>query len=97
MGRFVEGEDWRQDSLLPVSLDDYVLEDNPVRVVEAYIDALDLKTLGFAGMQPAVTGRPALSPVYHVEDLLVRLPQPDSVEPPPRTRIWPQYRTDVVD
>ena len=62
MGRFVEGEDRRQSLLLPESLDDYVCEDNPVRVVEAFIDALDLDTLGFDGMSPAVTGRPAYHP-----------------------------------
>lgn len=62
MGRFVEGEDRRQDFLLPASLDDYVAEDNPVRVVEAFIDELDLTSLGFAGMKPAETGRPAYHP-----------------------------------
>lgn len=61
MGRFVQGEDRRQDYLLPASLDDYVSADNPVRAVEAFIDALDLKALEFAGMTPAETGRPA----YH--------------------------------
>ncbi|MBF7013736.1 IS1182 family transposase [Novosphingobium resinovorum] len=62
MGRFVEGEDRRQDSFLPASLDDYVSEDNPVRVVEAFIDELDLTALGFEGMTPALTGRPAYHP-----------------------------------
>ena len=66
MGRFVEGEDRRQSFLLPASLDDYVTEDNPVRVVEAFIDELDLAALGFEGMQPAATGRPA----YHPSTLL---------------------------
>ena len=45
MGRFVEGEDRSQSLLLPESLDDYVGEDNPVRVIEAFIDALDLGEL----------------------------------------------------
>jgi transposase len=80
MGRFVEGEDRRQSFLLPASLDDYVTEDNPVRVVEAFIDELDLGTLGFEGVQPAVTGLP---PLDDAEDLPLRLPQPASVEPPP--------------
>jgi transposase len=62
MRRFVEGEDRRQSFLLPASLDDYVTEDNPVRVVEAFIDELDLGTLGFEGVQPAATGRPAYHP-----------------------------------
>lgn len=62
MGRFVQGEDRRQDYLLPASLDDYVSADNPVRAVEAFIDALDLKALEFAGITPAETGRPAYHP-----------------------------------
>jgi transposase len=66
MKRFVEGEDRRQSLLLPESLDDYVTEDNPVRVVEVFIDELDLDALGFEGVQPAVTGRPA----YHPSTLL---------------------------
>jgi transposase len=66
MGRFVEGEDRRQAFLLPQSLDDYVTEDNPVRVVEVFIDELDLGALGFAGVHPALTGRPA----YHPSTLL---------------------------
>ncbi len=57
MPRFVEGEDRKQAWLLPGSLDDYVTEDNPVRIVEAFIDELDLGTLGFAGVEPAATGR----------------------------------------
>jgi len=66
MGRFVEGEDRRQSLLLPESLDDYVTEDNPVRVVEAFIDELELGALGFDGVEPALTGRPA----YHPSTLL---------------------------
>ena len=66
MGRFVEGDDRRQSLLLPASLDDYVTGDNPVRVVEAFIDELDLGALGFEGVQPASTGRPA----YHPSTLL---------------------------
>ena len=62
MGRFVEGADRRQDFLLPASLDDYLSEDNPVRAVEAFIDALDLKALEFVGMTPAETGRLAYHP-----------------------------------
>lgn len=62
MGRFVRGEDRRQDFLLPASLDDYVSEHNPVRVVEAFIDELDFHALGFAGATPAETGRPAYHP-----------------------------------
>src|SRR5450432_2812004 len=62
MRRFVEGEDRRQSLLLPDSLDDYVTEDNPVRVVEVFIDELDVGALGFGGVEPAATGRPAYHP-----------------------------------
>jgi transposase len=66
MKRFVEGEDRLQAALLPHCLDDYVTEDNPVRVIEAFIDGLDLAMLGFAGVVPETTGRPA----YHPATLL---------------------------
>ena len=57
MKRFVEGRDRRQGVLLPEYLDDYVSEENPVRIVEAFIDELDLAALGFAGVMPEPTGR----------------------------------------
>jgi hypothetical protein len=62
MPRFVEGSDRKQVTLLPECLDDYLGEDNPVRVVEAFVEELDLEALGFEGMTPAVTGRPS----YHL-------------------------------
>lgn len=62
MKRFIEGEDRRQVTLLPECLDDYVGEDNPVRVVDVFVDELDLHGLGFAGADPAATGRPAYHP-----------------------------------
>jgi len=62
MSRFVQGADRRQPTLLPECLDDYVAEDNPVRVVDVFVDELDLKGLGFEGMTPAATGRPAYHP-----------------------------------
>ena len=66
MSRFVEGEDRRQAALLPSCLDDYVSDDNPARVVDVFVDELDLLALGFDGMAPAATGRPA----YHPRTLL---------------------------
>jgi transposase len=65
MSRFVEGEDRRQPALLPSCLDDYVGEDNPARVIDVFVDGLDLDALGF-GVMPATTGRPA----YHSATLL---------------------------
>ncbi|WP_158914533.1 IS1182 family transposase [Caulobacter sp. S45] len=66
MSRFVEGEDRQQQALLPSCLEDYVSEDNPVRIVDVFVSELDLGSLGFDGMAPASTGRPA----YHPATLL---------------------------
>jgi transposase len=62
MKRFVEGKDRRQGVLLPEYLDDYVSEENPVRVIEVFVDELDFAALGFAGIVPEATGRPAYHP-----------------------------------
>src|SRR5438128_7404418 len=66
MHRFIDGEDRMQQTLLPNSLEDYVSEENPVRVIDVLIDELDLASLGFSGATPAATGRPA----YHPSTLL---------------------------
>jgi transposase len=66
MARFVQGSDRHQVALLPDCLDDYVDVDNPVRVVDVFVDELDLAALGFAGVVPASTGRPG----YHPATLL---------------------------
>src|SRR5450759_480367 len=62
MKRFIQGEDRTQGILLPECLDDYVAEANPVRVVDVFVDELDLGKLGFEGVDPAATGRPAYHP-----------------------------------
>src|SRR5271167_1538956 len=62
MKRFVESEDRRQGVLLPEYLDDFVAEENQVRVVEAFVEELDLAALGFDGIRPAATGRPSYHP-----------------------------------
>jgi transposase len=62
MKRFIEGEDRTQVTLLPACLEDYVEAENPVRVVEVFADGLDLGALGFVGVDPAATGRPAYHP-----------------------------------
>jgi transposase len=66
MKRFIEGDDRNQRTLLPECLEDFVTEDNPVRVVDVFIDGLKLEQLGFDGALPAATGRPA----YHPATLL---------------------------
>ena len=62
MKRFVEGLDRGQSTLFPETLEDFVAEDNPVRVIEAFVEALDLGDLGFGGVDPKATGRPAYHP-----------------------------------
>ena len=62
MGRFVEGEDRGQGVLLAEFLDDYVSEENPVRVIDVFVDELDLGKLGFAGVVAEATGRPGYHP-----------------------------------
>lgn len=62
MKRFIQGEHRGQCTLLPESLDDYVADTNPVRVVDVFVDELDLGRLGFDGVVPAETGRPAYHP-----------------------------------
>jgi transposase len=66
MKRFVPGADREQSTPLPECLDDFIDESNPVRVIDAFVDALDLADLGFGGVAPAATGQPA----YHPSTLL---------------------------
>jgi transposase len=62
MKRFIEGQDRTQVTLLPECLEDYVGADNPVRVVDVFVDELDLRGLGFTSVEPAETGRPSYHP-----------------------------------
>ena len=66
MKRFIESAARDQVALLPESLDDYVDAENPVRVIDVFVDELDLMSLGFEGASPSLTGRPA----YHPSTLL---------------------------
>src|SRR6202040_3852169 len=62
MRRFVEGVDRGQTTLFPECLEDWIGEDNPVRVVDAFVEELDLAELGFGGVDPEATGRPSYHP-----------------------------------
>ena len=62
MTRFVEGEPRTQATLFPERIEDYIDEDNPVRFIDYFVDGLDLEQLGFHGMTPKATGRPAYHP-----------------------------------
>jgi transposase len=66
MPRFVVGDDRSQSTLFPERLDEYLDDDNPVRVIDVFVDELDLAALGFGGVEPEATGRPA----YHPATLL---------------------------
>ncbi len=62
MTRYIQGSDRSQVTLLPECLEDYIGEDNPVRIIDVFVDELNLAELGFEGMQPAATGRPGYHP-----------------------------------
>ena len=62
MKRFIEGEDRSQGTLFPVRLDEWIGEDNPVRVIDVFVEELDLGGLGFGRVEPSWTGRPAYRP-----------------------------------
>ncbi len=74
MKRFIEESDRTQGLLLPESIDEYVSADNPVRVIEAFVEELDLGALGFDRVQPEATGRPGYHPSTLLKILPVRLP-----------------------
>ena len=62
MRRFVEGTDRGQNTLFPECLDDWIGEDNPIRVIDVFVEELDLADLGFGGVAPKATGRPSYHP-----------------------------------
>ena len=62
MKRFVQGQERSQGTLFPACLDEYISDDNPVRVIDVFVEELDLRALGFDGVLPHATGRPAYHP-----------------------------------
>jgi transposase len=62
MKRFIEGEDRKQVTLLPECLDDFIDDDNPVRIIDAFVEGLELGPLGFDGATASATGRPSYHP-----------------------------------
>ena len=85
MKRYVEGGDRSQATLFPETLGEYIAEDNPVRVVDAFVDELDLHKLGFDGMEPE-TRATCVPSVNAAEDLHLRLSQSGAIEPTPGAR-----------
>jgi hypothetical protein len=95
MKRFVEEADRGQWTLLPECLDDFIDESNPVRVIDVFVDALDLAEMSFGGVEPAATGRPSYHP-GSPQALHLRLSKPGSVEPAAGTRGRTQCRGHVA-
>jgi transposase len=62
MRRFVEGTDRGQSTLFPECLEDWIDEDSSVRVIDVFVEELDLGELGFSGVDPEATGRPSYHP-----------------------------------
>ena len=80
MKRFVEGDDRKQVALLPECVDDYIGQDNPVRVIDAFVDEVDLAELGFNGTTPSLTGRPSYHPGVIAQDLYLRVSEPRTLQ-----------------
>jgi transposase len=93
MRRFVEGIDRGQATLFPECLEDWIDADNPVRVIDAFVEKLDLSGLGFDGVAPEATGRPSYHPAVllklYIYGYLNRVQS--------SRRGWAQCRGDVVD
>jgi transposase len=96
MTRFVVGEDRSQSTLFPERMDDYIGEDNPVRAVDVFVDELDLAKLGFGGVEPEATGRPAYHPAtllkIYVYGYLNRVQSSRRLE-----RVSAQHRAGLAD
>lgn len=60
--KYIEGQDQDQMLLLPDCIEDYITDDNPIRVIDAFVDGLDLAALGFQRATPRSMGRPAYDP-----------------------------------
>src|SRR5213594_3773245 len=67
MKRFIEGVDRGQSTLFPERLEDWIGEDNAVRVIDIFVEELDLAELGFGGVDPEATGRPSYHPSTHLK------------------------------
>jgi hypothetical protein len=87
MKRFIQGISRDQGTLFPEYLEDFVTEDNPVRVVDVFVEQLDLNQLGFKSVKPLAISHwtPRLSSCYSSQALHRRLPEPNTIQPPVRT------------
>src|SRR6516162_456887 len=97
MRRFVEGIDRGQATLFPECLEDWIDENSPVRVIDAFVGKLDLSRLGFDGVAPEATGRPSYHPAVllklYIYGYLNRVQSSRRLE----RGSWAQCRGDVAD
>src|SRR5215472_13340064 len=96
MKRYVEGEARSQTTLFPDTLDDYIAEDNPVRVVDVFVDELDLKKLGFDGDGTGGDWAACISAGDSAQDLCLRIPEPHTLEPASGAGVPTQRRVDLA-
>src|SRR5262245_51389254 len=97
MKRFVDGVDRGQSTLFPECLEDFIKEDNPVRVIDVFVEELDLAELGFWQGRSEGDGAAVIPSIGPREALHLRLSEPDPVEPAASARGWAQCRGDVAD
>ena len=97
MARFVVGDDRSQSTLFPERLDDYLGEDNPVRAIDVFVDELDLAKLGFDGVEPEATGRPAYHPATLLKIYVYGYLNRVQVEPTPGAGVPAQHRAGLAD
>ena len=95
MSRFIDEADRNQGTLLPERIDEYVSEENPVRVIDAFVEELDLARLGFDGVEPT-NGPTGLPPGDDAEDLSVRISEPHPVFAPAGAGSASQPGADVA-
>ena len=92
---YVRGENRSQAALLPAAIEDYVTADAPVRVIDAFVDGLNVNALGFGRTVPAATGRPPYDP-RDSEALHLGLFQRGALVATPGARMPPQCRGDMA-
>ncbi len=99
MKRFVEGVDRDQSTLFPDRLDDWIIEDNPVRVIDDFVNELDLGGLGFGRVEPQAAGRPGYHPSVllklNIYGYLNRVHSSHRLERGGRARLPPQKTPTV--
>jgi len=97
MPRFIVGRDRAQATLFPERLEDYVAENNPVRVVDMFVDGLDLNGLGFERSEPKETGRFGYEPStllkIYIYGYLNRIPSSRRLEDETRRNVEMMWLT----